>query len=127
MEVDPVYQRDPNDLAHIYVPGSNGAQVPLSTVAKFERSIAPLVINHQGQFPAVTISFGLQPGVALDNVIADIRQAVLELRMPDIVQAEFAGDAKAATQSGDAQAILVVAALIAVYIVLGVLYESLAH
>jgi multidrug efflux pump len=127
LEIDPRFQRDPNDLSHIYVPGNGSAQVPLSAVAKFERSIAPLVINHQGQFPAVTISFGLQPGISLDNVITDIRQAVLELRMPDTIQAEFAGDAKAATQSGDAQAVLVVAALIAVYIVLGVLYESLAH
>ena len=127
LEIDPRFQRDPNDLSRVFVPGNGGAQVPLSAVAKFERSIAPLVINHQGQFPAVTISFGLQPGIALDNVAADIRQAVLELRMPDVIQAEFAGDAKASTRAGDAQAILVIAALIAVYLVLGVLYESLAH
>jgi multidrug efflux pump len=127
LEIDPRFQRDPNDLSHVYVPGNGKAQVPLSAVAKFERSIAPLVINHQGQFPAVTISFGLQPGISLDNVVGDVRQAVLEMRMPDTVQAEFAGDAKAASQTGDAQAFLVIAALIAVYIVLGVLYESLAH
>ena len=95
MEVDPIYQRDPNDLSRIYVPGSNGAQVPLSNVAKFERTIAPLVVNHQGQFPAVTISFGLKEGVALDAASEDIRRAILDMRLPDIVQAEFAGDAKA--------------------------------
>jgi multidrug efflux pump len=127
MEVDPIYQRDPNDLAHIYVPGSNGAQVPLSNVAKFERSIAPLVVNHQGQFPAVTISFGLKEGVALDAASEDIQKAILDMRLPDIVQAEFAGDAKAFSASAGAQPLLILAALIAVYLVLGVLYESLAH
>jgi len=127
MEVDPVFQRDPNDLAHIYVSATGGKQVPLSNVAKFERSIAPLVVNHQGQFPAVTISFGLKEGVALDDAAEDIRQAVLDMRMPDIVQAEFAGDAKAFAASAGAQPLLILAALIAIYLVLGVLYESLAH
>jgi len=127
MEVDPVFQRDPNDMAHIYVPGRNGAQIPLSNVAKFERSIAPLVVNHQGQFPAVTISFGLKEGVTLDVASEDIQQAIREMRLPDIVQAEFAGDAKAFASSAGAQPLLILAALIAVYLVLGVLYESLAH
>ena len=127
MEVDPVYQRDPNDLAHIYVSGSNGAQVPLSNVAKFERTIAPLVVNHQGQFPAVTISFGLKEGVTLDVASEDIRRAILDMRLPDVIQAEFAGDAKAFAMSAGAQPLLILAALISVYLVLGVLYESLAH
>ncbi|MGB9366623.1 MAG: efflux RND transporter permease subunit [Xanthobacteraceae bacterium] len=127
MEVDPVYQRDPNDLAHIYVSGSNGAQVPLSNVAKFERTIAPLVVNHQGQFPAVTISFGLKEGVTLDVASEDLRKAILDMRLPDVIQAEFAGDAKAFAASAGAQPLLILAALIAVYLVLGVLYESLAH
>ena len=65
-----------------------------STVARFERGIAPLVVNHQGQFPAVTISFGLAPGVALETATAAVQQAVLDMRMPDIIQAEFAGDAQ---------------------------------
>ena len=127
LEIDPRFQRDPNDLSRIYVHGTGNAQIPLSNVAKFERSIAPLVINHQGQFPAVTISFGLREGVALETAADDVRQAILDLRMPDIVQAEFAGDAKAQAQSAGAQPLLILAALIAVYIVLGVLYESLAH
>jgi multidrug efflux pump len=127
LEIDPRYQRDPNDLSRIYVSGAGGAQVPLSSVAKFERSIAPLVINHQGQFPSVTISFGLRPDVLLEDGTAAIRQAVAEMRMPDIINAEFAGDARAFAQSATAQPLLILAALIAVYIVLGVLYESLAH
>jgi multidrug efflux pump len=127
LEVDPRYQRDPNDLSHIYVPGSGDAQIPLSAVARFERSIAPLVINHQGQFPSVTISFDLRPGIALDSAQGEIRQAILDMRMPDIIQYEFAGDAKASAAAAGSQTILIVAALIAVYIVLGVLYESLAH
>ncbi len=127
LEIDPLYQRDPNDLAHIYVPGSNGAQVPLANVAKFERSIAPLVINHQGQFPAVTISFGLKDGVSLDDASVDVQRAISEMRMPDIIQAEFAGDAKAFAASASAQPLLILAALVAIYLVLGVLYESLAH
>jgi hydrophobe/amphiphile efflux-1 (HAE1) family protein len=127
LEIDPQFQRDPNDLSRLYVHGTNNAQIPLSNVAKFERSIAPLVINHQGQFPAVTISFGLKEGVALETAAADVQQAILDMRMPDIVQAEFAGDAKALAQSAGAQPLLILAALAAVYIVLGVLYESLAH
>ncbi len=127
LEIDAQYQRDPGDLQRIYVSGAGGAQVPLSSVAKFERSIAPLVINHQGQFPAVTISFGLRPDVLLEDGAAAIRQAVAEMRMPDIINAEFAGDARAAAQSAGAQPLLILAALVAVYIVLGVLYESLAH
>ena len=127
LEIDPQFQRDPNDLSRIFVNGTGGVQVPLANVAKFERSIAPLVINHQGQFPAVTISFGLKEGVALETATADVQQAVLDMRMPDIVQAEFAGDAKAFAASAGAQPLLILAALVAVYIVLGVLYESLAH
>jgi multidrug efflux pump len=127
LEVDAPYQRDPNDLSHIYVPGTGGKQIPLANVARFDRSIAPLVINHQGQFPAVTISFGLKEGVALDTATADVQQAVLDMRLPDIIQAQFAGDAKAFAQSAGAQPLLILAALVAIYIVLGVLYESLAH
>jgi len=127
LEIDPQFQRDPGDLTRVFVPGTGNAQVPLSSVARFERSIAPLVINHQGQFPAVTISFGIKDGVALDNVMADVQQAIRDMRMPDAVQAEFAGDAKAFAATAGAQPLLIVAALVAVYLVLGVLYESLAH
>jgi hydrophobe/amphiphile efflux-1 (HAE1) family protein len=127
LEIDPQYQRDPSDLSQIYVPGFGGAAVPLSAVTRFEKGLAPLVVNHQGQYPAVTISFALRPDMQLEAATQQIQQAVLELRMPDIVQAEFAGEARALAQDATAQTVLIITALLAVYIVLGVLYESLAH
>jgi multidrug efflux pump len=101
--------------------------VPLGSVVKFEKGLAPLVINHQGQFPSVTISYNLDNGTTLQQAQAAIAQATAELRMPDSIRAEAAGDAAAFTRSASAQPLLILAALIAVYIVLGVLYESLAH
>ncbi len=127
LEVDRPYSRDPNDLSQVYVPGSNGAQVPLSAVAKVERGIAPLVVNHQGQFPSTTITYNLAPGVTLEQATASISQAVAEMHLPDTIRTDFAGDIQQFKQSAGAQPILLLAALIAVYIVLGVLYESLAH
>jgi multidrug efflux pump len=127
MEVDRQFQRDPEDLAHIYVAGAGNKQVPLAAVARFERSIAPLVINHQGQFPSVTITYNLQADMPLQTATRNITQAVAELHMPDVIHAEFAGDVRAFAQSAVAQPLLILAALLAVYIVLGVLYESLAH
>jgi multidrug efflux pump len=126
LEVDPRNQRDPSDLSRIYVKGSGG-QVPLTGVAKFERGLAPLVVNHQGQFPSVTISFDVQAGTSLEDATASLRQAVAELRMPDTIRADFAGDARAYGNASSAQLLLIVGALLCVYIVLGVLYESLAH
>jgi multidrug efflux pump len=126
LEVDPRYQRDPNDLRQVYVNGSAG-QVPLAAVARIERGLSPLVVNHQGQFPSITISYNIAPNAKLEEVTAAITQAVAELHMPDIINADFAGDIRAFQQSASAQPLLIAAALIAVYIVLGVLYESLAH
>src|SRR5262249_37331520 len=88
---------------------------------------APLVVNHQGQFPAITISFGLNEGVSIDEATARIDQAISELHLPDGLHAEYAGDARAFRQTVSAQPILIIAALIAVSIVLAVLYESPAH
>jgi multidrug efflux pump len=127
LEVGPQFQRDPSDLDQIYVASTTGEQVPLSAVAKVERSLSPLVVNHQKQFPAITISFDTAPGVSLEEASNRITQAVNELHLPDSVHAEFAGSALAAAQTASAQPLLILAALIAVYIVLGVLYESLAH
>jgi multidrug efflux pump len=109
------------------VSGAALNQVPLSAVAKFRKSSAPLVVNHQGQFPAVTITYNLKPGVGIEEASAKLVQAVNDLHMPDTIHAEFAGDVKAFAATVSAQPWLVLAALIAVYIVLGVLYESLAH
>ncbi|MCC6890524.1 MAG: efflux RND transporter permease subunit [Hyphomicrobiales bacterium] len=127
LEIDPQYQRDPNDLDRIYVPGANGAQVPLAAVTRIERGLQPLVINHQGQFPAVTISFSLAPNVTIEQATRAIDRAAAELHMPDTLRAEFQGEARSYRQSIGTQPLLILAALFAVYIVLGVLYESLAH
>jgi hydrophobe/amphiphile efflux-1 (HAE1) family protein len=127
LEVDAPFSRDPSDLSRLHVPGANRAQIPLSAVTKFEKGLAPLVINHQGPYVAVTISYNLAPGVGLQQAGTAINAAIADLKMPDGIRAEPAGDAKAFTGSVGAQPLLILAALLAVYIVLGVLYESLAH
>jgi multidrug efflux pump len=127
LEIDPAYQRKPGDLDRIYVAGANDTQVPLSAVTRIQQGLSPLVVNHQGQFPAITISFGLGQNVPIEEATRRIDQAVAELHLPDSLHAEYAGDARAFRQSIGAQPLLIIAALIAVYIVLGVLYESLAH
>jgi multidrug efflux pump len=126
-EVSPQFQRDPTDLGQVYVASSHGNQVPLSAVAHFERSLAPLVINHQGQFPAATISFALAPDMGLEQASALIQQTVAAMHLPSSLHAEFAGDARDFSRNVGSQPLLILAALVAVYIILGVLYESLAH
>jgi len=127
LEVDPQFQRDPSDLSRVYVAGANGVQVPLSSVARVERGLAPLVINHQGSFPAVTVTYNLAPNVTLNDAQAAIDRAVSELHLPESIRAEPAGDARLARMSGSSQPLVILAAIFAVYIILGVLYESLAH
>jgi len=126
-EVDPRYQRDPSDLGRIFVPGRDRVQVPLSGLITVDRTLAPLVVNHQGPFPAVTISYSLDADMTLDEAQTAILAAIAELRMPDSIRAEAAGDAKAFAGQANMQALLIIGALLGVYIVLGVLYESLAH
>jgi multidrug efflux pump len=157
LETDRRYQRDPADLSHVYVnaggrvgastSGCAGAiattlttnastgvmsgiaanQVPLSAIARLDRGIAPLVVNHQGQFPSITITFNLATTATLDDATSKIQRTVAGLHLPDGIHTEFAGESKVLAQSAGAQQLLLVAALMAVYIVLGVLYESLAH
>jgi hydrophobe/amphiphile efflux-1 (HAE1) family protein len=127
LEVDPQLQTDPSLLDRIYVGASNGTQVPLSTVAHFERDTAPLAVRHQGQFPAATLSFNLAPGMSLGTAEKAVENATRELRMPEDVRTEFAGNARFLQQSMSTQPLLIAAALISIYIVLGVLYESLLH
>jgi multidrug efflux pump subunit AcrB len=127
LEIDPRYQRDPTDLRRIYVSGAGNTQVPLMAVTTVERGLSPLVVNHQGQFPAMTISFSLDEKTPIEEATRRIDQAIAELHIPDTLHAEYAGDARAYRTSIGAQPLLILAALIAVYIVLGVLYESLAH
>ena len=127
LEIDPQFQRDPSDLSRVYVAGSGNSQVPLSAVARVEKALSPLVINHQGQFPAVTITYNLAPDVTLERAQQAIGQAIAELHLPDSLHAEEAGDARQFRTSAGTQPLVILAALLAIYIILGVLYESLAH
>jgi len=127
LEVAPKFQRNPSSLDNIYVRSSNGMQVPLSTFTHFEERQTSLAINHQGQFPAVTISFNLKPGKSIGDAVTAVNQAKEELRMPVSVNAEFQGSARAFEASLSNEPLLILAALIVVYIVLGVLYESYIH
>jgi hydrophobe/amphiphile efflux-1 (HAE1) family protein len=121
------FERGPAALARLYVPGAAGVQVPLSTVARFADTVAPLTINHQGQFPSVTLSFNLAPGAALSEAVEQIRQLRTELDVPPAVQGAFQGMAQIFQESLKSTPVLILAAIIAVYIVLGVLYESYIH
>jgi multidrug efflux pump len=127
LEVAPKFQRNPASLGNIYVKSSNGTQVPLSAFTHFEEKPTPLVISHQGQFPAVTISFNLAPGKSIGDAVNAVNKAKAELNMPQSVNAEFQGSARAFEASLENEPLLILAALIVVYIVLGVLYESYIH
>jgi multidrug efflux pump len=127
VEAMPQYQSDPNSLSKIYVPGLGGAQVPLSAFARFQHTTAPLVIAHQEQFPAATISFNLAPHAALSDAVAAITKAQQDIGMPGSVIGSYSGDAQEFARSLEGQPWLILAAMIAIYIVLGVLYESAIH
>jgi multidrug efflux pump len=127
LEVKPGFQQSPEALNRLYVRASSGDQVPLSAFARFERSTTPLAISHQGQFPAVTVSFDLAPGHALGDAVDAIHAAESDLGLPPSVRAEFVGTAQAFKESLASEPLLILAALLTVYIVLGVLYESYIH
>jgi multidrug efflux pump subunit AcrB len=127
LAAQPALGRSLNDLSRIYVPTQSGGQVPLSAVAATSRSLAPLVVNHQGQFASITISYGLAPGQSIGLATSDIRAAVASLALPSSIHADFAGDAAAFARTAGDQAVLILGALVAIYILLGVLYESLIH
>ena len=127
LEADPAWQLEPASLAKIYVRSSNGRQVPLSSLARFEPSNTSLSVNHQSQFPVVTLSFNLAPGVALGQATEVIHKAASELHLPSSVQGSFQGTAKVFQSSLSNLPLLAAAALAALYVVLGMLYESLAH
>jgi multidrug efflux pump len=127
LEVGQQFQDDPSDLTSIYVKSSTGQQVPLSTFSHFVTSPAPLAINHQGQFPVVTISFNLAPGESLGKATKVIAQAEQEMGMPASIHPSFQGTAAAFQNSLASEPWLILAALVTVYIVLGVLYESYIH
>ncbi len=127
LEAEKDFARDPAEIGKLYVPGTDGVMVPLSAVASIERTLAPLTVNHQGQFPAVTISYDTVLDGSLEEANVAIQQAVAAMHLPDTLHAEFAGDAANLGSSTSSQPMLLLAALVAVYIVLGILYESLAH
>jgi multidrug efflux pump len=127
MEAAPEYWQDPAILRDIYVRSPNGQQVPLNAFAQFTPETAPLAVAHQGLFPAVTLSFNLQPGIALGDAVDAIQQAAGKVGLPPTIQTFFAGTAKAYSDSLGSQPILIAAALATVYLVLGMLYESYIH
>jgi hydrophobe/amphiphile efflux-1 (HAE1) family protein len=127
LEVKPEFQEDPAALSKIYVVSPTGAQVPLSTFAHFTPKVEPLSLNHQGQFPAVTLSFNLAPGIALGQAVDKIQAVQRDLHMPPTVDGSFQGTAQAFRASLSSTPLLVAAAILVMYIVLGVLYESYIH
>jgi multidrug efflux pump len=127
LEVKPQFQDELQDLQHIRLRSTTGGQVPLSAFTRVESSTVPLSINHQGQFPAVTVSFNLAPGAALGDAVAAIDAAKQELGLPASIVSGFQGTAKAFEASLTNEPLLILAALVTVYIVLGVLYESYIH
>jgi multidrug efflux pump len=127
LEVDPQFQDDPDDLKTIYVKSVTGTQVPLASLSHWETSPTSLTINHQGQFPVVTVSFNLAPGDSLGNATKVIAQAEHDMGMPASIHTSFQGTAAAFQNSLASEPWLILAALVTVYIVLGVLYESYIH
>jgi multidrug efflux pump len=127
MEVAPQFQQNPGSLRDIYVQGPAGKLVPLSAFARYAPSQTSLAVNHQGQFPAITLSFNLAPGASLGQAVTDIEAAQREIGLPANVRGKFQGTAQAFQDSLSSQPLLILAALAAVYIVLGILYESYIH
>ena len=127
LEVSPEFQKNPQDLQNIYVRASSGMQVPLSAFSHIESINTPLAINHQGQFPVVTLSFNLAPGVSLGAATKAIQAAEQQINLPASIHSSFQGTAAAFQNSLSSEPWLIVAAIVTVYIVLGVLYESYIH
>src|SRR5262249_51246928 len=127
LQVKPEYQQSPAALNRIYVRAPTGDQVPLSAFAHYAPRRAELAINHQGQFPAVTCSFNLAPGASLGDAVQAVERAVARVGIPPSIRAGFTGTAQAFRTSLASEWFLLLAAVITVYVVLGVLYESYIH
>jgi multidrug efflux pump len=127
MDVEPGFWQSPESLKDIYVDSQSGRQVPLNAIAHFERAWTSLSVNHQGQFPAATISFNLAPGVALGHAVEAVESAARQMGIPAGIRQTFSGTAQAFQASLANEPLLILAALLAVYIVLGILYESYIH
>jgi len=127
LETQPEFQVGPDDLARVYLKTTNGTTVPLSAVTRFVRTVGPLQVNHQGQQPAVTISFNLAPGFSLGQAVDAIKNLEREERLPATITTGFQGTAQVFQDSLRGQGILILAAIFAAYVVLGILYESFIH
>ncbi len=127
MELLPQFQRDPAALSLLYVRSSSGKLLPLGTVARLTRTVGPLTVNHLGQLPAVTISFNLRPGVALGNAVEQIQNVERELRLPATLNTSFQGTVQAFQRSLQGLGLLLLAAVLVIYLILGILYESFIH
>jgi HAE1 family hydrophobic/amphiphilic exporter-1 len=127
MELLPQYQQDPAALSMLYIRSSSGKLVPLGTVAKLTRTVGPLTVNHLGQLPAVTISFNLRPGVALGDAVAQIQTVERDLRLPATLSTSFQGTVQAFQRSLQGLGLLLLAAVLVIYLILGILYESFIH
>ena len=127
LEVEPQFQFGPEALNRIYVTSSSGQEVPLSTLVNSVVKVAPLLVNHQGQFPSVTISFNLAPGIAIGEAVNAIHRIEKELSPPLSLQKSFQGNAQAFGASLASTPILIAAALFVIYLILGILYESMIH
>jgi len=127
LEADPAWQNDPALLAQLRVPGANGAQVPLATIATVEQTTAPLVITHDGQFPSVTLSFNLANGASLGDAVQAVAAAEQQIKLPPTISGRYSGDAAEFQRSLASEPWLILAAVVVIYIVLGVLYESVIH
>jgi multidrug efflux pump len=127
MEAAPQYWQNPATLHDIYVRSTSGAQVPLSAVTRYEPTSSLLAVNHQGQFPAVTFSFNMMPGVSLGEAVAAIEREIQQMGLPASIRGSFQGAARAFKSSSNSQLWVILGALVTVYVVLGILYESYIH
>ncbi len=127
LEVDPSYQRDPTDLSKLYLRTAAGQPIPLSALAKLRTELGPVLINHQGLLPSVTISFNLAPGVSLGQAVNEIRQLERTMNLPATVVTGFQGTAQVFQDLLKGQGMLLIAAVLVIYMVLGILYESFIH
>jgi HAE1 family hydrophobic/amphiphilic exporter-1 len=127
LEVQPDFQLGPNALSRLYATSSSGREVPLSAFAKITSTVAPIAVNHQGQFASVTLSFNIPSNVSIGAAVSAIQQATKELHLPDSIATSFQGSAQAFQSSLSSTPILILAALVVVYIILGMLYESTIH
>jgi HAE1 family hydrophobic/amphiphilic exporter-1 len=126
-EVEPQYQRNPSALSKLYIRSSLGPLVPLDAVVHRSSTVGPLTVNHFGQLPAVTVSFNLKPGFSLGQAAEQVDNVVRELRMPATISAKFQGTVKEFQKSFQGMSILLIVAILVIYIVLGILYESFIH